>query len=241
MKMKNILLILIVLGNLFPVLAQDGITNRKFINEVYQIDEHIKRQDKGVNYDDTDTYSGTPYNHPSYLPGNVYKDNELLATEVALRYNAMADEMEIKESLTTPDEQAKVLTKSPDIFVKINSDIYVFVPYKGGIEGGGYFHVLHEGSKYDLFKKPSKKFTPEKKASSSITRDTPANFSDRPVYYIVTKDGKFYELPSTRSKKLKVFAENKDLIKDYVKEMDLDINEENDLIKIIQYYDSLGK
>ncbi|QNJ97844.1 hypothetical protein [Constantimarinum furrinae] len=241
MKLKNIVLVVLITGTLLPVVAQDGIQNRRFINEVYQIDEYIKRLDQGVNYADTDSYTGTPYNHPSYLPGNVYKNNGLLATDVALRYNAMADEIEIKESLTTSDDDAKVLTKSPDIYVKINTDIYVFVPYKGGIEGGGYFHVLYEGEKYDLFKKPSKKFTPEKKATTSITRDTPAKFSDRPVYYIVTKEGKFYELPASKSKKLKVFAENRNAVKDYVSSNGLDLNNENDLIRVIKYYDGIGK
>jgi hypothetical protein len=245
MKKKIIILIVILAGSVSSMNAQRFDTpygTRQFTNDLYQLDEYIKRQDQGINYDDTNSYRGTPYNHPSYLPGNVYNGNELLATNVALRYNAMADEIEIKESLTSPDEDAKVLTKSPDIFVKINNtDIFIFAPYQGGIQGGGYFQVLHEGEKYDLFKKLKKEFTPARAASTSITRDTPANFKDRPVYYIVTKNGKFYELPSSRNKKLKVFGDNKDHIKDYVGENNLDLNNEQDLTRVIKYYNTLGK
>jgi len=239
--MKKLILVAVVLCISLDVSAQafDGIYgNRQFTNDLYQMDEYIKRQKSGIDFSDTSSYTGTPYNNPSYLNGNVYKNDELWATNVGLRYNAMADEIEIKETLATPDGEAKVLTKSPDVYVKILNDIYIFAPYKGGIEGGGYFHVLFEGDKIGLFKKPKKSFTKAKKASTSITRDMPANFKDKPVYYIVDKDGKFFELPSSRSKKLKVFGKNKDAIKSYVREKALDLNEERDLIRVIKHFDT---
>ncbi len=239
--MRKLILVAVVLCISLNVTAQDFGNNygiRQFTNDLYQLDEYIKRQNKGIDFDNTESYSGTPYNHPSYLMGNVYKNDSLWANNVALRYNAMADEMEIKESLATPNSEAKVLTKSPDVYVKIVNDIYVFAPYKGGIESGGYFQVLFEGNKIGLFKKPKKAFTQAKKASTSITRDLPASFKDKPVYYIVDKNGKYFELPSSRSKKLKVFGSNKDAIKKYVGEKDLDLNVEHDLIRVIRHYDT---
>ena len=240
-RMKRIILIALIIGGAINTTAQtfDGVYgNRQFTNDLYQMDEYIKRQKQGIDFEDTDSYTGTPYNNPNYLLGNVYKNDELWATNVALRYNAMADEMEIKESLTTVDEEARVLTKSPDVYVKIMSDIYIFAPYKGGIEGGGYFHVLFEGDKIGLHKKPKKKFTEAKKATTSITRDIPASFKDKPVYYIVDKNGKYFELPSSRNKKLKVFGSNKDAIKKYVQQNDLDLNDEKDLVRVIKHYDT---
>ncbi|MEM7086441.1 MAG: hypothetical protein AAF489_09675 [Bacteroidota bacterium] len=239
--MRKLILVAAVLCMPLSVTAQgfDGVYgNRQFTNDLYQMDEYIKRQNKGIDFDDTDSYIGTPYNHPSYLSGNVYKNDELWATNVALRYNAIADEMEIKESLTTDDSQAKVLTKSPDVYVKIVNDIYIFAPYKGGVEGGGYFQILFEGTKIGLFKKPKKSFTKAKKATTSITRDLPASFKDKPVYYIVDKNGKYFELPSSRSKKLKVFGKNKDAIKDYVRKNQLDLNNEKDLLRVIKHFDT---
>jgi hypothetical protein len=221
------------------LIAQTQYDNRRFTSAMFQVDEFIKRENKDVNFLETDTYTGTPYNHPSYLNGNVYQNNELLATNVALRYNAVADEMEIKESLTTPNEEAKVLTKSPEIFVKIMNDIYIFAPYKGGVEGGGYFQVLYEGNSVDLYKKLKKDFKPERKATSSITTDTPAKFTDDIIYYLATKDGKFYEMPGSRNKKLKVFGKKKSEMKDYVKENKIDLNDENGLLRAVRYYDSL--
>lgn len=238
MKKVFILSLVLALFSQVTAIAQE-FNGRLFMSDVFRIEEHIKRQNFGIDFKDTDSYKGTPYNHPSFLNGNIYKGSELLATNVAIRYNAMADEIEVKESLASSDDDAKVLTKDPDIYVKIVNDIFVFVAYQGGIEGGGYFKVMQEGNKYDLFKKLAKEFVPEKEASSSITTAVPAKFVDKPIYYIVTKDGKFYELPKSRSKKLKVFGPNKDLIKKYVSSNGLDLNDEKDLQKVIKYYDTI--
>ncbi len=235
MKKLFIIAILAILG--VNQLVAQGYYQRQFTSDLFILDEYIKRQNKGIDFKDTKSYIGTPYNNPSYLTGNVYRKNELLATGVALRYNAIADEMEIKESISFDDEEAKVLTKSPDIFVKIVDDIFVFVPYQGGVEGGGYFEVLFEGKKVDLFKKHVKSFSKGKKATSSITRDVPAKFVDKPVYYIVLKNGKFYELPSSRSKKIRVFGEHQDAMKEYVNRKKLDLNDEADLKKAVMYFD----
>lgn len=213
--------------------------SRAFVSDLFILDEYIKRQNKDVNFEDTNSYKGTPYNNPSYLSGNIYKEGSLLAENIAIRYNAIADEMEVKESTATSDEDARVLTKSPDIFVKIMKDIYVFVPYQGGIEEGGYFEVLFEGSQIDLYKKHVKDFMKGKPATSSITKAIPAVFKDKPVYYLVTKQGKFYQLPKSRSKKLKVFGKTQKEMKSYVKEKDLDLNTENDLLRAVKHYDTL--
>lgn len=231
---SSFILILLFCGSM---IAQDY-ANRQFTSGLFQVDEYIKRQDKFVDYKDTESYTGTPYNHPNYLPGNVYKENELWFTNVALRYNAVADEIEIKQTLTTPDEEAKVLTKSPDVFVKIADVIYVFVPFKGGIEGGGYFEVVYEGTKVSLFKKLKKDFRPEKKATTSITVDIPAKFSDDITYFLSDRSGKFYEMPKSKSKKLKVFGTYKNAVKDFVQEKRIDLNEEKGLLRAVKFYDT---
>ncbi len=237
--MKKILVLGILCSLGYSSLKAQDIDGRRFVNSLYQLDEFIKREDKFIDYKETSSYKGTPYNNPSFLPGNIYKNKKLLARNVALRYNAVADEIEVKESLESPMSKAKALTKSPDIFVKIVDDIFVFVAYLGGIEGGGYFQVLYEGDKVDVFKKMNKKFSPAVPAKTSITRDILAKFEDKPVYYLVTKNGKFYELPTSRSRKLKVFGKNQEAIKAFVSKNKLNLNYEDDLIETVIYFNSL--
>ncbi len=237
MKKYIILLVLLSLG-CSGLRAQETQT-RRFVNSLYQLDEFIKRQDKFVDYTDTDSYTGTPYNNPSFLPGNIYENKKVLASNVALRYNAIADEVEVKESLETPISKARPLPKSPDVFVKIVNTIFIFAPYKGGIEGGGYFQVLYEGESVSVFKKLNKKFYAAKPAKTSITRDILAKFEDKPIYYLVSGNGKFYEMPSSKSKKLKVFGKNQEVIKTFISKNRLNISNEDDLIATVIYFNSL--
>jgi len=240
--MKKLVLIVLCVSftvSAFSQTVNNVYANRQFASDLFQMDEYIKRQKKGVEFTETDTYTGTPYNNPNYLIGNIYKDNELWATNIAIRYNAMEDEMEIKESLDSPDEDARVLTKSPDIFVKILNDIFIFAPYKGGVEGGGYFQVLLEGDKFDLYKKWVKKFKDGVRATTTLTKDIKPNFKDDPIFYLINKKGVFYELPASKNKKLKALTKEQPEMKNYVKKYNLDLNEEKDLIRAIKHYNSL--
>jgi hypothetical protein len=234
---KIILTVVLCVLTLNTALAQ--FDTAMFVSDVFLLDNYIKRQNNGINFKDTKTYKGTPYNNPSFLLGNIYKEGKLLADNLAIRYNAVADEMEVKQFFNSDDENARVLTKSQDIYVKIVDDIYVFVPYQGGVENGGYFQVIFEGSKTALYKKHIKDFKPEKKATSSITKTLPPVFKDKPVFYLVTKSGKFYQMPKSRSKKLKVFGEKQNQMKAFTKQNNLDLNKQEDLLKAIIYFDTL--
>jgi hypothetical protein len=237
--MKKIFTIVILCFLAFSSLTAQSFNSALFVSDVLLLDTYIKRQNKDVNFKDTKSYKGTPYNHPNFLYGNIYKEGTLLAEKVAIRYNAIADEMEVKVGIDTDDEDARVLTKSQDVYVKIIDDIYVFVPYQGGVENGGYFKVTFEGNQIALYKKHVKDFNPEKKATSSITRAVPAVFKDKPVFYLVTKEGKFYQMPKSKRKKIKVFGEKQKEMKDFTKQNDLDLNNEEDLLRAVKYYDTL--
>ncbi len=237
--MKNITTLILVFSSLLSFTTEAQIWDREFVSSLNVVDQNNKRQTKFDQYTLDESVTGTPYNDPNYLIGNVYRGNALFATNVALRYNAVADELEIKESLNSPDEEARVLPKDPEIFAKIVQDIYVFIPFQGKVEDGGYFHVMFEGKKLDLYKKLIKKVIPGRKASSSFTQDIPTEFRDESQYFLVTKNGRFLQLPDSKAKKFSIFGANKETVLNYVAENSLDVDKENDLLKIIQYYDGL--
>jgi hypothetical protein len=224
---------------LFSFRAEAQFWDREFVGGLNQIEQNNNRQQRFDKYTLEENSIGTPYNHPDYLVGNVYKGNALWATNVALRYNAVADEIEVKESLESADEDARLIPKDPDIFVKIVNDIYVFIPFQGKIEDGGYFHVMFEGKKLDLYKKLKKRVIPGRTASSSFTQDVPTEFRDESQYFLVTKSGRFFQLPDERSKKFDIFGANKEVVLEYVKNNDLNPEKEDDLLQIIQFYDGV--
>ncbi len=176
------------------------------------------------------------YANPTFLQGNIYQGDKLLKSDVFMRYNAYADEIEIKKSPT--DDSYGALIKSPDIFVKIVNDLYVFVPYEGSNEKGGYFNVLSDGKTYDLYKKTTAVFKEPVKAETSYARDIPPSFPKTVTYYLV-QNGTFLEMPSGKSKILKMMDKKKKEVKDFISKNNLDIDKEGDLIKVVSYFDSL--
>ncbi len=141
------------------------------------------------------------YANPSFVQGKIFQEDKLIKDDVPMRYNAYADEIEIKKN--TSDENYSALIKDPNIFVKIFKDIYVFVPYEGSNEKGGYFNVLSDGKTYDLYKKTTATFREPQKARTNYERDSPPSFTKTTTYYLV-QNGTFLEMPSSKSKVLKM-------------------------------------
>ena len=185
-------------------------------------------------------FSGSAYENDEFENGYVFKNGRILASNVALRYNAKRDEVEVKSSLTTSNENARVLLKKSDVYIKIMNKVFVYSPVHEGMNKAGYFLVLHEGDNYALYKKLSKKFIEGRESVNSITRDTPPAFKNIETYYLVDKEsGNFTLFPKSRKGKLNVFTQNKKEIKEYVKSERLNINKDYALKKLVNYYDSL--
>jgi len=231
--MKNtisIFAILLFMG--FSTLTAQSLTVQRKVN---QFTEYVDRFNTNEIYDfsDPSAYEGTPYHNTSFLLGNVYVNNEINASNVALRYNVFADEIEYKETLATDDSEAQAIIKSNDIYVDIMNDFFVVIPEKG------YFLVLHDGSNFSFLKKLSKKYHLPREAKDNFDQGSPPTFSDRSAYYIYTKEGAIFEFPNSKKKILAVFGNSENEIKQFCKENDIDLKEEKDLKKVIIFLDSL--
>ncbi|WP_339610020.1 hypothetical protein [uncultured Planktosalinus sp.] len=234
--MKTLTLTIIAIIGFQLVVAQQPIQQKQV---EYLLQFKYQKTTTFENIDlETLNYIGSPYTNDNYLAGEIYHKNKLVAENVPLRYNALVDEMEFKPKFETPDSESSALLKSPEIDVRIGSKVFVFVPYQGGVEKGGYFEVLRRGESYDLFKKYNKRYVPEQPAKTSMTKDRPAKFIDNPIYYIVRGDGKFIELPDKSNKFSKLFSGNEKEIKNYIKSKNLDLKNEGDLIKVVSYLDT---
>lgn len=177
------------------------------------------------------------YVNSTCIAGNIYQDENLLKSGILMRYNAYADEIEIAEDLGKKSKYG-ALTKDESIFVKIANDIYVFVPYNGSNEKGGYFNVLAEGKTYNLYKKTISYFREPQKAKTSYGSNTSAAFDKTTKYYLVKK-GEFFELPTGKARLLKVMDSKKDEVVKFIKENKLEVDNESDFIKVFTYFDSL--
>ncbi|MBL4662181.1 MAG: hypothetical protein JKY22_01130, partial [Flavobacteriaceae bacterium] len=185
-------------------------------------------------------FSGSAYENKEFVRGYVFKNGKTLASNIALRYNVKRDEIEIKKSLSSSDESARVMVKNNDIYIKILNKTFVYSPIKEGIDKAGYFMVVHEGTNYSLYKKLTKKFIEGRETVNSIAQDTPPSFQNKERYYLVSKvNESFTAFPKSKKGKLKIFPTNKKEIKSFVKTNRLNINRDYHLAKLVKYFDSL--
>ena len=185
-------------------------------------------------------FIGSPYENEEFVLGNVYKSGKMVASNVALRYNALRDEFEVKASIDAPNSTAKVMMRNPDIYVKMLNNVYVYAAPKEGVNRPGYFMVLFEGENADLYKKISKEFVEGMAATTSLTRDIPSTYKEKEAYYLLNKkSNNFQEFPNSRNAKFGLFKDKKKELKNYSKEEKLNINKEYALVKLVKYYNTL--
>ena len=184
--------------------------------------------------------AGSQYSNDEFQQGNVYKNGNLVASNVVLRYNVSRDEIEVKSSLTADDSSARLLRANPDIYIRILNDTYVYVKPTTAEAPSGYFKVLHEGEKFHLYKKEKKEFIEGMKSMNSISRDVPPTYKDDEVLYLVnTKDGSLEELSGSRNRKIEVFPSHNKELKRYTKKNNLNINKDYNLVKLVAYFNTL--
>ena len=234
--MKRIVLVFLMSIMSLPLLSQ---RSRDFQLNTRQIDIEQQRTAFGITAEEFNNIVGSPYANEKFVAGNIYKDEKTLFKDVQLRYNIFSDEIEISKDANKPEESYSALIKEPNTLVKIFDDIYIFVPFEGSFEKGHYFSIITEETHFDLYKKSEVTYKQPVYAKTNYDRDRPGTFTQKHTYYLVTKDGKFYELPNSKSKIIKVMSQKGSEVKAFIKKNRLDLKSEKDLAKLVKYYNSL--
>jgi hypothetical protein len=101
----------------------------------------------------------------------------------------------------------------------------------------GYLTLLLKGQNFDLYRRIRVKFTEGQKAQNSFVPNTPNRFTQFTEYYY-QRDGinRIDELKQSNSSLLKILPnEMKSKMKEYLKENKLNIKQELDLIKALEF------
>ena len=201
------------------------------------IDPYISQKPVTDNHDFT--YVGSPYFNEEFQKGIIYKDDLAVVNNVGLRYNANKDIFEIKRKVTLKNNQAKYLLKTDDISLMMKNNHFVFIPASKDNHVPGYFILLFKGENVSLYKKEKKLFIAGQKAYSSLARNVQPTYKGKEILYLCDASGKLIELPYSKKGKIKTFSNHDNDLKQYIKKHDLNINKENNLIKLVEYYDKL--
>ncbi|WP_271765868.1 hypothetical protein [Aquimarina algiphila] len=159
----------------------------------------------------------------------VYIDKKR-ARKCLVRYNAFKDEIEVTEN-----DKAFNMLKIDDIEVALDGYAYKLYDYEGGKQ---FFIVFNEG-RYSLGIKAQKKIKAGKQASTGYETSTPSRYIEVNKYCII--DNEKGEIKNVKLKKKEILKvlNKKTEIEKFASSKKLSFKKEKDLIKIINYYNSL--
>ncbi|NJB72759.1 hypothetical protein GGR42_003250 [Saonia flava] len=182
-------------------------------------------------------FHGSPYTSNDFAPTSMFYGDEFLG-KVYYRYNAFNEEVEIKKTIL-PEEKIKSLGRDKALKILVDGKkmgFKTFIDVKGRTLNG-YLTELVQGETYDLYRRINVKYTEGQKAQNSFIKAIPNRFSHFTEYYFQQKGvNRMDEISLKNGKLLKlVKEEDKEKLKVFLKENDLNIKDENDLIKVFEF------
>lgn len=195
-------------------------------------DANSKRQ---INWEE---FQGSPYTSNNFLPTQLIYKNEDMGT-VFYRYNALNEEIEVKESLL--QEGIRALGRDKNIAILNDGNPMSFKTFidKNNNTLNGYLTTLVQGGKFTLYKRIRVKYTEGAPAANSFVKATPSRFAQFEEYYIQEEGvNRIDELNQRKGQIYKLDAARKDEIKAFMKENNLDVKDQADLVQIVQFLNS---
>ena len=153
-----------------------------------------------------------------------------------IRYNVFKEEMEF-----ITDGKLYYVNINDNCEITLSNNTYKYFFNYDNKKNNGYLMILNKSkdSKYILYKKEKVKFVPEFVPSSSYVEEKPAKYLiDKSKYFIKIQNG-LIEFPEKKSELLKLFPNSKDALELFLKEKNIRLNEESNLIELINYLNSL--
>ncbi len=184
---------------------------------------------------------GSPYSTENFIKTKIFYGDEPQG-DFYVRYNALNSTIEIKKS-NLPDEESKSLYPDKKIKIKYLNKELRFTTYinKKKETKNGYLSQIVDGPKYKLYHRLAVKYSEGKPAINSMVADIPSRFAHFEEYYYqkIGVDRIDY-LPQKKGGFIKQFdKELRESIKIYLKEENINLDNEEDLITAFNHINSM--
>ncbi|MDF4203984.1 hypothetical protein PXD56_13505 [Maribacter sp. SA7] len=185
---------------------------------------------------------GTPYLNEEFVHGEVIVNDKV--EEIGkMRYNAYRNEVEILDNISKDSFYS--LLKRAYIKVEIGGkmySIYTYVDTDKSIKTS-YFTNLNEGNLKLLFK-PEALLKQARSPSTSYEKYSPPTYVWNSSYYILDEtnpdaENHAVKVRLTKNQILDFTGSKKEEMKTYVKENNLNLRQEEDVVAFLNYYNSL--
>ena len=184
-------------------------------------------------------FQGSPYTSNEFNPAELFYKTDKIGN-IFYRHNALNEEIEIKETKT--QQGIRGLNRDKNIIIKVDGKPMRFMTFidKNEKTMNGYLTQLVNGEHYDLFKRVHVKFTEGQKSPNSFVKSIPSRFSQFTEYYVQKKGVDRVDELQQKNSKLFALAENpeqKQLLKAFLKDNGLDVDNEEDLVRLVMFLD----
>jgi len=229
--MKKMILCLISLLSFSGLLAQD----------LNQMNELLREYQTEISHDRRfleERVEGTPYFTEDYVVSKIYFKNRKKPLQTELRYNVYSDEFEFVQS----GRLFAISNKDQIDSIEYRGKEFVYGEYRdeSGSNHEGYMHRMVKGD-CALYKIYQVSFHEAEPPSTGYDEYEPPRFEEgSPIYCLKMKqDAKPNEIESfRRGKFLNRFGSLESELKRYIKDQNIRLRKEEDLVRFIRYYNA---
>lgn len=176
---------------------------------------------------------GSPYMDEIYKTGvaNVNgRDVRLL-----MRYDAFKDQIELKDRM----QKSFNLQRREDLSATFGGKTYQAIPYVvHGDKKLGYANPLNEGNVV-LYFKPKKTFIQAQKPENGYSDYVPPRYVEDNAYYIRKGNATAEKIRLAKGPVMRYMRDKGTAVKNYVKDNDLSLKSEREVVQLLNYYNSL--
>jgi len=231
--------ILFCLGMIIPSIlsAQSGTVD--FREKASYIDQVQLGRNMLITYNLGHTeLKGTPFLFEDFRKGDVYFSNKKMVRDLMINYNCFTGELlynseDITYIVNKLDIDYFTLTgDQPDEILLFKQ---VFIPDE---KKRDFLQILYD-EKTILFKRHLKEFKETEIKSPYHNNQEYDEYVDKKEYLVSTKDGKIVPLKPRKNSIMKTFPDQATVLEEFIKNEKINLKNETDLIRLIEYYDSL--
>jgi len=239
--MKSLRLLPIAFLFLFSasLFAQVSGAPRQFesTSQVYdQLRKFLNTKEKDPYQIDWDNVKGSPYLYEKYKLAQFFVGDKSYGN-IMMRFNTYSNEIEL---FPENGKEIGALMKVDDSRIVFENKTLQLFDYKDeeGAEKKAYFLVLNDEKNVQLLLRKKCVFSPNEKALTANQADRAAKFTQYDYYYIV-KNGEPIQVDAKKKDVLKLFPENENEIKNFIKSEKLKLKKEEDFATLIDFIATL--
>ena len=180
---------------------------------------------------------GNPFVDKEFQTGTLQFKDSIVVSDILLRLNHYSDQIEFREN-----NQILGLGNPEDLVqVQFGAHTFIYSDYKEGNKNkNGYFEVLANGNVKLLYRRESIVKREQVPASNYSGGNFKDYFRTAREYYLKTGAEPAHKIIKSQKSVFKFLPEKETELKKYIKTQHLRINKDKDLIKLINYYNSIS-